>query len=219
MDRPVKRFLAASIMTAAACIACDRLYADPVTTSGPTPGIDSGFITPRTPPVPCPKFDAFENSPCERNAAICEFGHSSDPQCNSIYVCVTDSSYGLYWTEQTPPHDCPYKCPPEEQIVDGAPCDLAPPGDSSTTPEEAELQCTTARATCACTTGRDAAHSHPRRWVCRPPSSPGCPLPRPLLNQICVGESVCDYGACDFKRGARMVCREDVWQIEEARCD
>jgi hypothetical protein len=83
--------------------------------------------------------------------------------------------------------------------------------------DEAELICSTPQGTCACTTGPDGAHAHPRRWVCRAPGE-GCPMQRPKLGQVCVGERACDYGACDFKRGSRMICQDETWQIEAAPC-
>src|SRR5262249_20927759 len=98
-------------------------------------------------------------------------------------------------------------------IIDGASCDL---GDAGTG-DEAEIQCVTPRGVCACTTGVDGAHAHPRRWVCVPVGS-NCPTSRPLLGAPCIGTRSCDYGACDFKRGARMICEDDVWQLEVLPC-
>lgn len=223
MGGAVKRsYLAAPIlfMPVLACIACDKLYADPVVKASATsPTSTPTYYTPKTPPVPCPRTatNAAENSPCERANATCEFGTSPDQQCNAVFVCNSDQSYGLYWTEQTAPHDCPYVCPAAEQIVDGQPCTLDDP-TGGTPSEDDEVVCTTSHGTCACTTGPDAAHKHARVWVCAAPAQ-GCPLARPLLNQICLGEQSCDYGACSFKRGLKMTCKDDVWQIEAPTCN
>ena len=222
MGDPVKKarslFVASGALSLLllAVVACDQVYADPVEPSPAAARFDSGFATTRTPPSPCPRASALENSPCYRPGSVCEYGASPDPSCNAIYTCKNDQSYGLYWTEDTSRRDCPFKCPADPStIVDGAPCDLSDADGGAD--DAAELQCTTADATCACTTGPDAMHAHERRWVCRKPGD-GCPVKRPGLGQVCVGSQSCDYGACDFKRGSRMSCIDEVWQIEAAEC-
>jgi hypothetical protein len=202
-----------SLAIVALLVACDQVYADPVTSPAPVfgGGRDSGFTTNRTPASPCPRASALENSPCYRPGAVCEYGSSPDPDCNTMYRCTNDQSYGTYWTEDTTKRACPFKCPDPAAIVDGAPCDLSAFDGGSGA--DAELQCQTTDATCACTTGPDSAHQHERKWVCRK-AGDGCPVKRPLLGQVCVGDFSCDYGQCDFKRGARMACIDEVWQID-----
>ncbi len=196
--------------------ACGEVYADPVTAPlfSPFSGIpDSGLTSRRNPPVACSTSPRGENSPCSQPGSICEYGASPDQKCNTLYVCAADTYYGSYWTEQAPP-SCVLSCPDDpSQIVDGAPCDVADAGG-----DEAELHCTTPVGTCICTTGRDGAHAHARQWVCTKPAE-DCPAKRPLLGQPCVGAHSCDYGACESKRGMRMICEDDVWQTEIAQCD
>jgi hypothetical protein len=194
----------------AGALGCDKVYADPITESvGVRP--DAGLTSPPIEPVLCPP-RAVENSPCSRASTVCEYGQSPDPSCNTVFVCAVDPSYGTYWTEQRR-GSCSATCPEADAIVDGAPCDL---GDAGSV-DDAELQCATPRGNCACTTGPDGEHAHPRRWVCTKPAD-GCPDARPLLGQPCVGDHECDYGACAAKRGTLMICASGVWQIEAASC-
>lgn len=200
-------------------IGCEKLYADPVAPPSPTTArADAGFVTAPTPAIPCPHGAAEENAPCPLRGAICEYGGDPDPGCNGTWACATDTATSSpYWTEQTAPDTCTRQCPPAAEIVDGAPCALGAFGDGGTGDEE-ELHCTTETASCACTTGRDGAHAHARIWVCTKPAD-GCPIARPMLGQVCLGERDCDYGQCTSKRGARMVCRDEVWQIEAKPCE
>lgn len=193
--------------------ACDEVYADPVTAPFTSfRGIpDSGLTSSRLVPVPCPERPQ-ENGPCVQPGTVCELGTSPDKRCNTIFVCASDPAFGSYWTEQAAPN-CKTACPDPSQIVDGAPCDVGDAGG-----DEAELHCTTEAATCICTTGRDGAHAHPRKWVCKQPEI-GCPLARPMLGKACSGGWSCDYGSCESKRGMRMICEDDVWQTEIAACE
>ncbi len=197
-----------------ALFACDEVYADPVTAPivSPFSGIpDSGLTSTRTPPVAC-RNTPQENGPCPQAGSVCELGTSPDQRCNTLFTCVADERYGSFWTEQTAP-SCTLSCPDPAQIVDGAPCDVGDAGGV-----EAELHCTTPIGTCICTTGRDGAHSHPRKWVCKKPAD-SCPPDRPLLGRPCIGQHSCDYGSCESKRGMRMICEDDVWQTEIAVCE
>jgi len=206
--------LASTLSLGGLSFACDEVYADPVTTPtfSPFSGIpDSGLTSTRTRPVACTSAPR-ENSPCVQPGSICEQGQSPDQRCNTIYVCASDVAYGSYWTEQAPPR-CTLECPDPAQIADGAPCDVGDAGG-----DEAELHCTTAAGTCVCTTGRDGAHAHARKWVCTKPAD-DCPATRPLLGQPCFGQHSCDYGSCESKRGMRMICEDEVWQTEIAECD
>ncbi|MBX3207477.1 MAG: hypothetical protein KF764_20685 [Labilithrix sp.] len=216
---PVRSAAAWAVLTTGALggllFACDEVYADPVTAPFTSPfggAPDSGLTTTRTPPVAC-SYAPQENSPCYQRNSVCEYGSSPDSRCNTLFVCANDSQYGTYWTEQAPP-SCVAECPAASDIVDGAPCDL---GDAGTGPE-AELHCSTSVGTCVCTTGRDGANAHARKWVCTVPAD-GCPANRPLLGQPCSGTRSCDYGSCTSKRGMRMLCEDDVWQTEIAECE
>jgi hypothetical protein len=201
------------VLVAGAICACDKIYADPVTLLVVTRA-DAGLVATPLAPAPCP-LETTENSPCYEAAAICEYGKRPDPTCNSLWACVTDPAYGMYWTEQRR-GGCSATCPSASAIALGAPCELVT-GDGGPS-DDGELACTTPdRGTCACTTGPDGAHAHPRRWVCVKPDE-DCPVDRPLLGHACVGEHRCDYGACAFARGTLMVCDGGVWRIEAATC-
>ncbi len=206
--------LLTSTALGSALFACDQVYADPVTTPfvSPFSGIpDSGLTTSRTPAVACTTVPQ-ENSPCVQTGSVCEIGTSPDEQCNTLFVCAPNPSSRSYWTEQRIP-SCTLACPDSAQIQDGAPCDVSDAGG-----DEAELHCTTPVGTCICTTGRDGAHAHARKWVCKQPAD-GCPAERPLLGKPCAGDWSCDYGSCESKRGMRMICEDEVWQTETAQCD
>ncbi|MBX3234459.1 MAG: hypothetical protein KIT84_09380 [Labilithrix sp.] len=195
--------------------ACDEVYADPILIPQPTFGstFDAGpLTTPRPPPYVCVNERLHENGPCTVEGATCESGQSSDPDCNSTFTCVVDRGY-RYWTE-TRRGSCAGTCP--KTIVDGEPCTLTP-SDGGVVSDETELQCVADGRLCGCTTGRDGAHAHPRRWVCTT-AGDGCPISRPLVGSGCLGDRACDYGGCTLKRGAGMVCSEGVWQVEATEC-
>jgi hypothetical protein len=204
---------AGTVAVGALLFACGNVYADPITIPFSS-GFDAGpaATTDRNPPVACTSRPR-ANAPCPSPGATCEYGTSPDPDCNGSFVC-SSSSYGNYWSEQQRRGACLFQCPDDvTTIVEGAPCDL---GDGGVT-DDAELHCNTPNGVCACTTGPDGAHAHARQWVCAKPTD-DCPRTRPLLGSVCIGDHSCDYGACAFKRGARMICEDDVWQIEVLPC-
>jgi hypothetical protein len=224
MGAPVKAVralvitLGGSVLASAFIVACDQVYADPVvqpfgSTFG-TADASAGLTSPRTKPIACPR-TARENGPCTVVGTTCEYGESADPSCNALFRC-TPSEFGPSWEEARQGEDCPV-CPGPDagEIVEGTPCSV--PKDGGEAPED-ELQCATATAICACTTGRDGAHAHSRKWVCKK-FEDLCPSKRPLLGQACSGDKVCDYGSCLFKRGSRMLCEDGVWQTEFASCN
>ena len=197
-------------------VACDQVYADPISIPAPSFGgttLDAGpLVTPRPAPYACRDERLLENGPCLVEGAKCETGKSSDPLCNATFVCVLDR-YGRYWTEGRQ-SECEGQCP-TTPIVDGAPCNVGT--GAGTTPTEAELQCVSNDRLCGCTTGRDGAHAHERRWVCTT-AGEGCPSGRPLIGSTCLGDRVCDYGGCTLKRGTGMICEQGVWQVEATKC-
>jgi len=202
----------------AGLVACDEVYADPILIPSPFfggSGFDAGpLITPRPAPYACRDERLLENGPCVVVGAQCETGKTSDPRCNATFTCVRDPRYGLYWTETRQP-SCQGTCP-TTPIVNGAPCDV----DTDATgkmPAEYELQCSSGEQLCGCTTGRDGAHVHERRWVCTT-AGDGCPAARPLVGSTCLGDRVCDYGGCTLKRGTGMICDQGVWQVEATPC-
>lgn len=190
--------------------ACDTVYADPIGAPPYTPPVpDASLTSSRNPPVECPR-TLEENAPCPLVGGVCETGTSSNPTCNTTFVCASDPVYGPYWTEQKRGH-CAATCPDPATIVEGAACDL---GDAGA---DGELLCNAPLGTCGCTIGRDGAHQHARVWVCTKPAE-GCPDKRPMLGQPCFGDLTCDYGSCVFANGWRMICADDVWQTEAGQC-
>lgn len=206
----------ATTMLVAFAVACDEVYADPILIPSPFFGgtrVDAGtLVTPRPSPYACRDERLVENGPCTVTGAKCESGKTSDPLCNSTFVCTRDE-YGLYWTETRQP-DCQGTCP--ANIVEGAPCAVNT-NDAGLMPAEAEVQCTSGGRLCGCTTGRDGQHVHERRWVCTS-AGEGCPTTRPLIGSTCLGDRLCDYGACTLKRGTGMICDQGVWQQEQIPC-
>lgn len=211
--------LAAATFTGGVLIACGNVYADPIEAPysfGATSSFDAGSIPPKkNVPVVCPE-TVRENSRCSNVGTACEVGTSSDPDCNSTYICTRDPDYGLYWAESKPP-SCAGVCPAPAQIVDGAPCSIPSSPDSGVPDENLELQCPSLDTLCACTTGPDSAHRHERRWVCVK-TGEGCPASRPNAGRACLGDRTCDYGTCEFKRGTGMICDQGVWQVEATPC-
>jgi hypothetical protein len=215
MKSAALRMLLTTTMLGGALFACDEVYADPVTVPRPSFGSvpDSGLTSTRKPPAACPR-NPRENGPCNAPESVCEVGTSLDPKCNATFVCTADDlTLQSYWTERSP-SSCTGVCPAPSQIVDGAPCETGDAGEGAA----AELHCATPIGNCACTTGRDGAHAHERKWVCTKPEV-GCPETRPLHGQPCSGERACDYGSCTSKRGSRMICEDDVWQVEVGPCE
>lgn len=207
-----------AILGAIAIVACGNVYADPIEvpyTFGSSSSSSGTIPVTKNVPVACP-VAITENGPCDVVGTACEFGESSDPDCNTTFTCTRDPKYGLYWTETRSPH-CAGKCPDPAQIVDGAPCTIPDRPDGGLAEESRELQCEGPTSLCACTTGPDGAHVHERRWVCVP-TADGCPIGRPNLGRACLGEHVCDYGSCEFKRGTGMICDQGVWQVEAQSC-
>jgi hypothetical protein len=217
--------------------ACGDIYADP---SGdpvepPRPDFDGSAVFPQDTPSHCPARRPIENAPCSAPGSTCEYGRSPDMQCNSTLACIGGVTTGAPGSLPPPPTsggptDRSYwyprpsivcrldECPDGDiAAVDGQPCafptvDGGPPADAD------ELVCPRTDGICACTTGRDAAHAHERRWVCHKPIAQ-CPTQRPLAGQTCEGNLWCDYGSCDFKRGLLMQCRDGVWITGGASCD
>jgi hypothetical protein len=108
-------------------------------------------------------------------------------------------------------------CPDNADIasLDGKPCMLET--DAGVVTDADEAVCTMTDGICACTTGRDLASAHPRRWVCIRPNS-ACPASRPSAGAPCEGLFWCDYGSCAFKRGLAMECKDGIWLTGGASC-
>jgi hypothetical protein len=198
-------------------VACGEVYADPIQAPynfGRT-AIDAGPLPVTKPaPVECPT-EVQANSPCDIAGAACEFGPSSDRDCNTTFICM-GSPYGAFWAEQTAPH-CAGVCPLPTEIVPDAPCNIPAKPDSGLADDALELQCAGPKSLCACTTGPGGANVHPRKWVCVP-AGEGCPIQRPNFGRPCLGDKTCDYGSCEFKRGTGMICEQGVWQVEAQSC-
>jgi hypothetical protein len=197
---------------AALATACGDVYADVSTKSEPNPvTTDASALIPRDLPASCPAGRPAENSFCNDVGATCEYGSSPDMDCNGTLACGGDPNSGLLaWTSR-PGRLCSLKACPTGSIasIAGSACDL-PRVDGGPPSEADEQMCAMTDGVCACTTGSDAAHAHPRTWICVKPVSP-CPTTRPLAGQQCFTPQSCDYGSCAFKRGLKMECKDGVW--------
>ena len=206
--------------------ACGDVYADPDPPAPPgTPMgdaglgvvVDAGPAFPGDTLSPCPRSQPRENSSCAQPGSTCEYGTNADPECNTTVACE-GVSFEAAWTPR-PRQTCfSSVCPKSGDVssLDGRPCDLTDDGDAITDADEAI--CNMTDGVCACTTGRDGASRHERRWVCVRPIAV-CPPGRPLLGSSCTGTLWCDYGSCAFKRGSIMECVEGGWLTGGATCE
>jgi hypothetical protein len=224
---PVTARIAALALTAALFVliaACGDLVSDP--SLGPSdnapsfavPFLDASAVAPKDLVTPCPHNLAVEGTPCDTIGATCEYGSSPDVHCNTTLSCGPDNNFGNVWTAR-PSVLCPsYECPRGPSApIEGTPCSL-PTEDGGAPTDADELVCPMSDGICACSTGTDPAHSHPRVWVCVKPSA-SCPATRPLAGQSCIDDRTCDYGSCAFKRGMRMECKTTVWSSASASCN
>ncbi|HEY8078094.1 MAG TPA: hypothetical protein VIF62_28400 [Labilithrix sp.] len=204
----------AALALALVLVACGDVYIDTARSAlnggGPTVATDPTQTIPHDDLVACPLTRPDEDSPCNGVGSTCEYGESPDPSCNTTLACEGDESGLGAWTPR-PSQLCSLaQCPTGNvAAISGQPCDL-PEGDAGPPRADDELQCPMSDGICACTNGPDAAHAHPRIWVCVKPEL-GCPTARPLAGQACIDDTLCDYGSCLFKRGLRMQCKDGVW--------
>lgn len=202
--------------------ACGDVYAEPG--GGPIPPTpfksDASAVFPRDVPTSCPTQRPQVNSPCGVAGSTCEYGTSPDMQCNDTLACVSDVT-GNLWIERPTDRCLARSCPKEPADVlalDGQPCDLGDP-DGGALSDADEIVCPMTNGICACTTGPDAAHGHPRQWVCVRPTTSECSVRRPRAGSPCSGNLWCDYGSCKFKRGLLMQCKDGVWLTGGATCN
>ena len=205
--------------------ACGDVYADPdppedtmvdaavaIQDAGPSSPVFPSDTLPR-----CPQTRPRENSGCAQPGSVCEYGPSADSECNTTVACE-GAAFSAAWAPR--PHDGCFSnvCPESGDVstLDGKPCQLDADGGAITDADEAV--CNMTDGVCACTTGRDGATTHERRWVCVKPLSV-CPPNRPLLGRACSGSLWCDYGSCAFKRGLVMECIEGLWLTGGATCE
>lgn len=206
--------------------ACGDVYADPDPAPTPSATVDAGIAAvtdaransmfPEDPIAACPTTRPRENTSCSQEGAACEYGTSADRECNVRLACEGQQFQGA-WTPR--PNDTCFSsiCPESADVgsLDGKPCELESDGEAITDADEAV--CNMTDGVCACTTGRDGATKHERRWVCVRPISV-CPPNRPLLGTPCSGGLWCDYGSCSFKRGLLMECTAGMWLTGGASC-
>jgi hypothetical protein len=204
----------------AAATGCGDVYADPQPETTTIPAEDEDAATPmaEAPPMACPPSRPRENSTCAVPGSVCEYGTSADQECNTILVCrgVLPESY---W-EALPSSSCrKHVCPTDANVasLDGKPCALEQGADAEPITDADEAVCNMSDGVCACTTGRDGATAHERKWICVKPVT-SCPPNRPLAGQACRGNSWCDYGSCSSKRGLLMECIGSIWRMGGATC-
>jgi hypothetical protein len=196
-------------------VACGDIYVDPdgvPVASSTKIATDSGSFEDEAITI-CPPNRPRENSACQAVGSACEYGGSADRECNGVLVCRGAESQS-YWDRQGNGRCSLNTCPKGIDMIalNGQPCALDE-ADGGPTTDIDEAVCNVGDGICACTTGRDGAHAHPRRWVCVRPIFSSCPAARPLAGQPCAGGLWCDYGSCQFKRGVVMECKNDVWVI------
>ncbi|MBX3222669.1 MAG: hypothetical protein KF795_19270 [Labilithrix sp.] len=217
------RHLLGTVWTAvgvALVAACGDVYADPdpdlAAPAFDAGATEAGVFFPGDMRPDCPATRPRENSTCPIVGTTCEYGTSADRQCNTVLVCE-GSMLGGGWAAR--PNDSCFAavCPSGAEVatLDGKPCALDADGGPVTDNDEAV--CNMTDGTCACTTGRDGATRHDRRWVCVRPVS-DCPPSRPRQGEPCNGGLWCDYGSCTSKRGAVMECTSGVWLTGGAPC-
>jgi hypothetical protein len=206
--------------------ACGDVYADPdpevplPTTSVADGGVivtDAPAVFPQDSLPLCPKTRPRENSSCPLPGSTCEYGSSADSECNTTLACE-GSQFEAAWAPRPRGTCFSDVCPESGDVasLDGKPCALE--SDSSAITDADEAVCNMTDGVCACTTGRDGASRHERRWTCVRPISV-CPPNRPVLGSACEGTLWCDYGSCAFKRGAVMECVQGLWLTGGATCE
>jgi hypothetical protein len=158
----------------------------------PDVGVDAGA-------TPCPPVEPTQSTFCAPSGLDCEYGASTNPDCNALWECVAgkwqDKSVGVV-------------CPPP-----GATC----PSPSSIVPlqscTDALLMCADGAGTCVCT---NSPYGMPMSggpvWWCLKPGV-GCPVPIPQLGTACDADAalVCDYGACSG--GVSLSCSGGYWAL------
>jgi hypothetical protein len=150
---------------------------------------------------------------CGDPGAVCEYGTSSDRECNGVFMCQGTGKN--VWTTRSHEHCFDNSaCDPAAVMgmLDGKPCDLGP---GATDADDAI--CNAIDGVCACTTGRGGTDVHPRMWVCARPVAT-CPLHRPNIGASCTEDLFCDYGSCTSKRGIAVVCKTGTWQESAVSC-
>jgi hypothetical protein len=208
-------FAPAATLLAAACgdIHLDAPGSSSVVVAKGGSGSSSSATVPQDMSGFCPSARPEENTRCDTVGATCEYGHSPDISCNATLACEGNPEDVKAWTPR-PSRLCPIaECPQKGTAIaalDGQPCAVPAGADGGPPGDDDELICDAADGLCACTTGPDASHAHPRMWVCVKPSA-GCPSSRPLIGQPCTGANLCDYGSCSFKRGLWMQCNGSAW--------
>lgn len=197
---------------------CGDVYADPQPDETQVSTETKVDASRPEPPVVCPPVRPRENGPCTAPGSICEYGASADQDCNTFLAC-RGSNPDAYW-EPLPSSPCRKSlCPKDANVasLDGKPCAIDKPAEEGPVTDADEVVCNTTDGVCACTTGRDGASAHARRWVCVRPAT-SCPAHRPLAGQACTGGQWCDYGSCSFKRGLLMECIGSTWRMGGATC-
>jgi hypothetical protein len=210
--------------------ACGDLYADPIVRASggssqdpspvqPSPPSSRPSLAQQDPRNSCPSQNVVEGTPCASVGATCEQGSSPDTRCNTTLECVPNLTFGTIWTARPSMLCATYECPKGASApIDGTPCDV-PTSDAGPPSVSDELVCAMTDAVCACTTGVDAKHAHPRKWVCVKPAG-YCPATRPLVGAPCANNGTqCDYGSCNFKRGMRMECKQNTWGSASVTCN
>jgi hypothetical protein len=154
---------------------------------------------------PCPGQAPNVGDSCE-GTLECEYGSDPDVRCDVVVVCK-----GGQWANEFPAREAcattnPATCP-------------ASFSDVGKTCSPVDITCVYPEARCSCST-----HCGPlgfigdggpiAEWCCldAPPSTPGCPSPRPRVGSACTAASsvTCDYGFCEGN--VALQCDDGSWQ-------
>jgi hypothetical protein len=158
-------------------------------------------------PAKCPPAEPAVGSQCTDVGLECEYGTSSNVDCNTITRCTSTG-----WRQITAGTACVMgTCPAQySNITVGMSC--TPAGEV----------CAYSEGTCTCSSPSAAVKpdggdpSTAARWSCVA-EQPNCPTPRPKLGTPCVATSAtCDYGSCTG--GVALACTNGLWEEALTAC-
>ena len=152
----------------------------------------------------CPTSPPAPGSACvtTKGGPKCEYGSNPDPNCNQMFVCVSNA-----WVDQSTGTLCQPQslCPTTYSAVpNGVDC------------ANDQLSCAYPQGECICTKSFGGLQRTTPAWDCFPAQS-GCPAPRPDIGSACTQQGQqCNYGACSG--GVSLECDGTSWQQTFTPC-